>query len=477
MSTFKTIPNIEVLEVGEDWHASTGDFTVTPKHLIAAVAAMDDPGVRAPILKLGHTDERFNGNGDGQPSFGRLTNLHVSENGMTLLGDLTGVPSWLAAALPTAYPRRSFEGFFNYTSATGKKHDLAITALSLLGEEYPAITTLEDIRAVFGAESIEDVQMVAAASGDGDYFTATPLEEVMAKKVNASVGPDEIRRAYYKQLGDDAWIHRIEFTPAQVIVEADNGTLYRIPYSVDAENVAFGEGTQVELAYIDTTGIAAKGQKESVVFSSQAESTAITLSNNAKETQEGDSMTPAQLEAIGLKADATEDDIAKRLSALVTLETQPPVTDPGKEGTEIPGTEVTPDESAPGADPNVDKKPVTVPTVPNPEVVPVEKTVLEGLKVAASRADVLWAQEQTRTRDQVLASAINAGKFPPARKEHWAKAYDADPEGVKATIAGLADGLVPLTEVGHGEDTQVSATAAEDAYLFSFLPNRAKADA
>src|SRR4051812_16834895 len=110
-----TIPNVELLEVGEDWHAQSGDFTVTYEHLVAAVAAQDDPAVRTPVLKAGHTDPRF----DGQPAYGKVENFRLSENGQTLIGDYVGVPSWLADAMPSAYPRRSIEGFFNWTTATG----------------------------------------------------------------------------------------------------------------------------------------------------------------------------------------------------------------------------------------------------------------------------------------------------------------------------------------------------------------------
>jgi hypothetical protein len=143
-----TVPNVELLEVGEDWDTSTGKFTWTHEDLVACIGALDDPAVRTPILKLGHMDPRFN----GQPSFGRVENIHLSEDGMTIIGDLVGVPSWLADVMASAYPRRSIEGGSDVTTATGNKHAFVLTGLAVLGEQYPAITTLEDLQAVYAAE-------------------------------------------------------------------------------------------------------------------------------------------------------------------------------------------------------------------------------------------------------------------------------------------------------------------------------------
>jgi len=66
-------------------------------------------------------------------------------------------------------------------------------------------------------------------------------------------------------------------------------------------------------------------------------------------------MTPEQLEAIGLPADATEEQITERLNALVKLETpEDEITYPAEE-------EKEPVETNPGEDPSVETKPPATP--------------------------------------------------------------------------------------------------------------------
>jgi hypothetical protein len=58
--------------------------------------------------------------------------------------------------------------------------------------------------------------------------------------------------------------------------------------------------------------------------------------------------------------------------------------------------------------------------------------------------------------EQVLDAAIKAGKFPPARREHWQRLWAADPDGTKATIGQLAAGVIPMTAAGYagvGDET------------------------
>ncbi|MGZ9838823.1 hypothetical protein [Tsukamurella ocularis] len=121
------VPGVELARTGQ-WSASTGVSTITRDDLTAAVAAMDCPAVRDPIIKLGHTDPRF----DGEPAFGRITNLSV-RNACSLVGDLTGMPGWLGPILASAYPSRSIEGEWNHRCAVGHVHSFVITGLALLG--------------------------------------------------------------------------------------------------------------------------------------------------------------------------------------------------------------------------------------------------------------------------------------------------------------------------------------------------------
>src|SRR5687768_12844411 len=143
MPELVTIPNVPLIETGT-WQASTGEVTFTSQDLYAAVAALDDPAVKLPRMRLGHTEAGVSmaesaGQFEEQPCVGKFTNLRVEDDGNTLVGDLVGVPAWLAEILPIAYPNRSVEAYFEVSTSTGKKHGMVVTSVAMLGENLPAV--------------------------------------------------------------------------------------------------------------------------------------------------------------------------------------------------------------------------------------------------------------------------------------------------------------------------------------------------
>lgn len=97
-------------------------------------------------------------------------------------------------------------------------------------------------------------------------------------------------------------------------------------------------------------------------------------------------------------------------------------------------------------------------------IVTIDEATLTQLREQASEGVAARAQQRTESRDRTLDDAIKAGKFPPARRDHWAKLYDADPDGTKTTLASLEAGLVPLADQGApgGEETTESFDAEFD---------------
>lgn len=136
-----TIPNVELLVAGT-WMTSTGEFTWDPAHLTAAVAAADDPGFQTPVIKIGHEQPTWMG---GEPAVGIIKNLRVNGNSTILSGDLVGVPGWLGAVLPYAWPDRSIEGFFDWNTGGAVEHPFVLTALALLGVLAGAVSRLADV--------------------------------------------------------------------------------------------------------------------------------------------------------------------------------------------------------------------------------------------------------------------------------------------------------------------------------------------
>jgi len=153
----RTLHGIELAAVGT-WKASTGETTFTREDFAAAVAALECPGVRNPVIKLGHMEED-SGSGvrwDGEPAVGWVANMRM--DGAKIVGDLTGLPAWLADAdenglsvLAAAYPDRSIEIYRPFVCQVGHTHPAVITALSLLGVYAPGVGVLKSMQDVYAA--------------------------------------------------------------------------------------------------------------------------------------------------------------------------------------------------------------------------------------------------------------------------------------------------------------------------------------
>jgi hypothetical protein len=465
-----TVPNVELLEVGENWVCSTGVFTITVEDLQSAIASQADPFVRTPIIKLGHTDPRF----DGDPAMGRITNLHLSENKQTLLGDLTGVPRWLAECMASAYPRRSIEGSFEATLRSGKSWPFVLEAVALLGEAYPAIGSLEDVQMLYGGDApvlvpVADNEHVLARHEGGPevfvhpedvhYIAAT--RPVVNPDVMAAASVDDVANAFYTSSDLDSywtWIREIRVGPTELIVDDDEGHLYRIPFSLNASKdgmdaVSFGEKQEVRIQYVDVIAAGQSVVKRfgNPVMAGRPRVKAAVSDTLPPTNQKGTDMTPSVevLTALGLTAEATEDEINAAFLAKLTVpvpDPLAPVTDPP---TPPPAGEIVP----------------IIP--PAPVVLPegmslIDNTMLEEMRegVAASRQYV--ADRDNQNRSLILDAAIKAGKFAPARRDHFEILLKADPEGTVALFESMAAGAVPIKERGHEGSAEVPIT--ESAY-------------
>jgi hypothetical protein len=264
-----TIPNVPILEAGVEYELQSGPATFTPEDIRDAItAANEDPSIPLPRLKLGHIDPRYNKpQYDGDPAFGKATNLRLSENGMVVYADYVGVPKWLADIMPTAYPSRSIEGYRNVESQGGKRWRLVLSAVASLGIKWPGITQLEDLKMYYGTEvpdGVEiDAELIAAATKEeeGDAMTV----------VNAAANLDDIRRAFYSEYVNDPnnsgarwwWVRAVMTDPNQLVVEdEESGQLYLLPFSSDDKGtVSFGEADPVRIDYVPD-----EQQKEAAQF-------------------------------------------------------------------------------------------------------------------------------------------------------------------------------------------------------------------
>lgn len=85
-------------------------------------------------------------------------------------------------------------------------------------------------------------------------------------------------------------------------------------------------------------------------------------------------------------------------------------------------------------------------------LITIDPAQLQEFRDAMVRASALTKRLEVRDRDEAITAAVKAGKFPPARRAHYEKSWDADPVGTKELIASLAAGLVPVTASGYDTD-------------------------
>lgn len=187
MPNVRTIRNVELIRAGT-WQISTGEWTVTPADLTAAVAAHNAGVLRKPVLKIGHTDPRF----DGGPALGRIDNLRVTDGGHALVGDFVDVPAAIASLLPHSYPSRSVEALIDYTAPDGRVWPLVLTAVALLGEVAPGISNLADVADLYG---------VAASSARRIVVAMTPPPDPQARARAVAVARARRNRTHRITIG------------------------------------------------------------------------------------------------------------------------------------------------------------------------------------------------------------------------------------------------------------------------------------
>lgn len=446
---FGRIPDVPICETGT-WPTSTGEFTFTTTDLASAVKAVADcPAVRSPALILGHTDMAGTAT-NGLPAVGWLGNLRVEHDGHTLVGDYEGMPEWLAAAAPSAYPDRSIEGAYGFRCTLGHTHDFVITAVALLGAERPAVgtlTSLQDIAALYG------VTAASTPGPDARVFTTTPKAGPMPTPVLATTSADDIRRAFYSGAEWSQWIREIDVDPAQLIVEDDDGdALVRIPYTISGDAITFGEPVPVVTEYRDKTVTAQVAEIGPRTIRAAYADRAHSRPGSKPTAAEAPVSTPAAPGGI-----STEDTPMSTLSdGLRTALGLDPAAD---EATILAATQEALTERA-----------TPVPAALPDGAVLVDAAALTELRASAELGRQAHARQAETDRDTAIRAAVDTGRIPPARVEHFRAAWAADSEGTRTVLAALAPGLIPLVELGEVGDGQTATDQQIDSEYARLFP-------
>lgn len=191
-------------------------------------------------------------------------------------------------------------------------------------------------------------------------------------------------------------------------------------------------------------------------------------------TQEGAGMDPAKLrEALGLPAGASDQDVSAAIAA-AGLAAPPPTPAPAPVSlapTFVPPAAVPaqPVQDVPQAQP-VPVAAAAMRQLP-PGTVVIDATQLAEFQAGMQQSQRIAATIAKRDRDDTIMAAVSAGKFPPARRQHWEQLWDADPDGTRQVIEQLQANLVPVQAAGYpgGADSD-DLQYAQFAHLFPADP-------
>jgi hypothetical protein len=510
------VPNVELIHAGT-WPAGgegigPEGWTASVEDLAAAVAALDCPSIRRPVIKFGHVPET-----PGAPAIGWVDNLGVVEGGNTLVGDLVGMPGWLAPILASAYPSRSIEGYYDLQCQVGHTHPFVVTAVALLGVEQPAVGTLEalhdsplaDLAALYGvavaatAAPVNGVPItVTVPASVSDPVSGGSVPNPRPRAVAATATADDVRRAYYDDAPWSHWITEVQLDPLQlVVVDDDTARTYRVPVVLDAaadgvDAVSFGAPVEVVVRYEDVAAAVAATRRgpAPIRYASKAESRQVVHQpppgrpspprpgstprasadplpqpTGGTDVQLTDKQMTALRQRLGLPADADDTAIATALSGSGTSSeasaggpdtaTDPDTAD-GEDG-EDGGQDGDQDGEEPG-DGAGDGASAGEQSGQDAGVgtVTLDADAYADLVAAARDGSRASADAVAAERQRLVDAAVNDGRIPPARRDAWLRALEADP-GSAQTLASLQPGLVPLREVGHANPA-VSAAAGGD---------------
>lgn len=476
--SFVTLPDQPIMEAGVKYKLFTGEITPTEQMLRdAATAASEDPTLRTPRIKLGHVTGGWmasDGSTSGEPAFGRYANIRYVEESMSLVGDQIYVPDWLAAIMPSAYPNRSFEGYQGYESNAGKFYSLVITAVSLLGVEFPGISSLEDfVAAMINPEVIQvGDKFLIKASGRG-------------RQTKGQIDAADVQTAFYKDFATEEsgrywwWLRAIRLDPDEVIAEDPDGELYRVPFAISDRSITFTDATPVYIEYVDD---GSRDPVEATVLDEKGRTIAVfatAASSRPTERKVRSSMDPKKLrEQLGLPEDATDAQVQEKMVEQNLLpkpasETPPQSPNPGEEpepaSTPEPEPEPTPEPSKPATEPTPAPASQQGELVPAQASVAVPREEWEAMKKALARTEAAGQQIATDRRREKVHAAIREGRIAGFQEAHFMAAMEADEDGTTKLLQRMMAGTVPVTERAIASVNADGAVADQSDYPLEWL--------
>ncbi len=159
-------------------------------------------------------------------------------------------------------------------------------------------------------------------------------------------------------------------------------------------------------------------------------------------------MDPAKLrEALGLQPDAPDGEVSAAIAAAGFA--SPTTTEPAATAADGDAPAVSAAAAAATSD-----------------AVVLDPAQYRALRASAMRGEEAWNRMRENECEAILDAAIKAGKFPPARRDHWKKLWAADPDGTKATVEALASNVIPVMPSGFPGGADEDETDAVYASMY-----------
>jgi hypothetical protein len=160
-------------------------------------------------------------------------------------------------------------------------------------------------------------------------------------------------------------------------------------------------------------------------------------------------------EALGLAADASDNEVKTVLasSGLVASQPEPPA----------PAPDPTPD---PAPQPTPDPTPASQPVTASGTTVVLASSVWEETQNTIKRLSAFVDETKRSERDAILASAVEQGKFYPSQKAQFSRLWDADPDGTRQLIDGLTPNSALAVAAAGYADLEDKEFEREFAGLF-----------
>ncbi|CAM3431938.1 head maturation protease, ClpP-related [Tsukamurella hominis] len=309
------------------------------------------------------------------------------------------------------------------------------------GDVYDALAITNALRS-HRARIVTVVEGLAASAASiiamaGDEVVICRNAELMihdARGACLGTGPEMAEYA--------VWLNKVSDNLATVYADRAGGTAdeWRAAmhaetwYSAD-EAVEAGLADRVGNPVADTQAAAASEQRRAVArYDGRAAAPAPFIPKASAEAAENErkegtmpTLKEGLVERLGIPADADDEAVLTALDQALDE-----LTTPGEQ------------EAAPAA--------ATV----DPGTVVVDRAQWESTVAAAEEGRAARAHQIREADNRLVQAAIDDGRIPPARAEHWLKALDADREGATATLNSLEKGLIPVAEIGHSVQAQAS---------------------